>query len=295
MNSWLLVTLDSCRYDALARSPHARSLATRLGTHLEERWAYATWTGPAHVSLLSGLLPHRGIPKDSRRTPDLYRDDLLGMVRRLDVPRSSLKTFAPGLWLPSWFGSIGYATIGVVSLPVLNEGTICRTGFGTYRRIGMGDMVMGQAAPMGLPAQLEFASRVAKKSEDRPSFVLVNAGETHYPYITTGNRDEVCEPHMAGLHGVAKALAAGEGSPADADPLLFDAATLMRLRRRQEQAADYCARILLGFVDELRPGTRVTVTADHGEAFGEGGWFGHGPVLSPEVLRVPYIDGFVPG
>jgi hypothetical protein len=41
------------------------------------------------------------------------------------------------------------------------------------------------------------------------------------------------------------------------------------------------------------PGTRIIITADHGELFGEGGWFGHGPIPHEKVLEVPYLEGTI--
>ena len=37
--------------------------------------------------------------------------------------------------------------------------------------------------------------------------------------------------------------------------------------------------------------TYITVTADHGELFGEEGYFGHGPINHPKVYEVPFIEG----
>ena len=39
--------------------------------------------------------------------------------------------------------------------------------------------------------------------------------------------------------------------------------------------------------------TWITVTADHGELFGEGGYFGHGPFAHPKLLEVPFLEGRV--
>jgi hypothetical protein len=36
------------------------------------------------------------------------------------------------------------------------------------------------------------------------------------------------------------------------------------------------------------------VTADHGELFGEDGYFGHGPIQHPKVLEVPFVEGLAP-
>jgi arylsulfatase A-like enzyme len=39
--------------------------------------------------------------------------------------------------------------------------------------------------------------------------------------------------------------------------------------------------------------TLVVLTSDHGELFGEGGCFGHGPVPHEKVLEVPFVEGRV--
>jgi glucan phosphoethanolaminetransferase (alkaline phosphatase superfamily) len=36
------------------------------------------------------------------------------------------------------------------------------------------------------------------------------------------------------------------------------------------------------------------VTSDHGELFGEDGYFGHGPINHEKVLEVPFVEGMVP-
>jgi arylsulfatase A-like enzyme len=43
--------------------------------------------------------------------------------------------------------------------------------------------------------------------------------------------------------------------------------------------------------DLLPANTYVTVTSDHGELFGEGGYFGHGPIQHDLVFEVPLIEG----
>jgi arylsulfatase A-like enzyme len=37
--------------------------------------------------------------------------------------------------------------------------------------------------------------------------------------------------------------------------------------------------------------TWITITADHGELFGEAGYFGHGPVQHEKVFEVPFVEG----
>jgi arylsulfatase A-like enzyme len=37
--------------------------------------------------------------------------------------------------------------------------------------------------------------------------------------------------------------------------------------------------------------TWVIVTADHGELFGEAGYFGHGPIMHEKCFEVPFLEG----
>src|SRR6059058_867407 len=55
LNNYVVVVLDSCRYDTLmAAAPRTLS---QLG-EIERRYSYASWTAPSHYNLLMGLMPH---------------------------------------------------------------------------------------------------------------------------------------------------------------------------------------------------------------------------------------------
>jgi arylsulfatase A-like enzyme len=43
--------------------------------------------------------------------------------------------------------------------------------------------------------------------------------------------------------------------------------------------------------DMVPKNTHIIVTADHGELFGELGYFGHGPIMHDKVFEVPYLEG----
>jgi arylsulfatase A-like enzyme len=43
--------------------------------------------------------------------------------------------------------------------------------------------------------------------------------------------------------------------------------------------------------DLVPKNTWVVVTADHGELFGEGGYFGHGPIMHEKCFEVPFLEG----
>jgi arylsulfatase A-like enzyme len=43
--------------------------------------------------------------------------------------------------------------------------------------------------------------------------------------------------------------------------------------------------------DIVPKNTWITLTSDHGELFGEDGFFGHGPIHHEKVFEVPFIEG----
>ncbi len=73
----------------------------------------------------------------------------------------------------------------------------------------------------------------------------------------------------------------------------FDQDKLDLLRARQIEAVRYLDEVFTRLFDVLPPNTYVTVTADHGELFGEEGYFGHGPINHDKVYEVPFVEGKV--
>jgi hypothetical protein len=129
---------------------------------------------------------------------------------------------------------------------------------------------------------------------ERPAFYLLNAGETHYPYATP-DEDPSGWPRISGAHGVLKTLddAVAGGSVEDGEGF-FDEAELARLRDRQVRATKYIDTLFEKVYDLLPPNTWLIVTSDHGELFGEGGYFGHGPIAHEKVFEVPFTEGMRP-
>jgi arylsulfatase A-like enzyme len=57
------------------------------------------------------------------------------------------------------------------------------------------------------------------------------------------------------------------------------------------RSAAYADRLIADLLDVVPSNTWVVVTADHGELFGEDGFFGHGPINHEKVLEVPFVEG----
>ena len=274
----VFVVLDSLRYDSwLAAAP--QTLAS-LGD-VERRWSYASWTAPSHYNLLMGLLPHSSPPEVY--ASEYYKEDFNRYTDRLGVPGMEFSKLLPSIFLPTYLKhELGYHTHAMVSMPVLNRHTVINRDFDTYEL---------------MPSHNDMAAMLPRMTfhEDRPSFYLLNVGETHYPYALP-DEDPSLWPRISGVHGVFKHL----GAPADegehpTEPReFFDQQALAELRDRQIKAVEYLDGVFARLFDLLPANTWVMVTSDHGELFGEDRYFGHGPIMHEKVLEVPFVEGPVP-
>jgi hypothetical protein len=276
-NNYILIVFDSCRYDSFVR---ARPGVMRKLGRVERRWSYASWTGPSHFNLLTGLMPHKS-PKHVYAS-HYYTKEFFKFNERLGASGIEFKSLAPKLYFPLFLKEcLGYSTHAMVSLPVLNPHTILNQGFDTYRL---------------MPAHNDMRAmiREMKFEEGRPSFYLLNVGETHYPYALPGEPPDEW-PKISGVHGVFKHLddhVVG-GKLVARGAKMFDNAKLATLRDRQIEAVRYLDGVLEELFDTVPNNTWVTITSDHGELFGEDGYFGHGPIQHDKVFEVFFVEGKV--
>ena len=59
----------------------------------------------------------------------------------------------------------------------------------------------------------------------------------------------------------------------------FNPRKLAELRQRQIDAVKYLDTVVEELFDLVPHNTYITITSDHGELFGEDGFFGHGPIV----------------
>lgn len=275
MNHVVLVVLDSCRWDSLVEAdvPTLRHLGP-----IERRWSYATWTLPSHVNMAQWLLPHLDDQRELAGTT--YAREFAAWSDRLGLPRwrrpdGALHT----TWLPTHLRELGWHVEAIVSMSVLHPGSVFATGWNRYTKLSDHD-------------DLDAATRMLRFDGDRPRFYLVNTGETHYPYTHAGDPDP-------GLPRVPGLRAASVDAASDDPSCHAEAAEWLRtadLRALHDRQVESCRRLdaKLGRLLNVCPaGTRVVVTADHGELFGEDGMFGHGPFHHPNLLCVPFVEGTV--
>lgn len=268
MNNLILITLDSCRYDTFveARTPVLDGFAA-----VERRYAYASWTAPSHYNLLMGLMPHANQP--GTHAAATYLRDFEQHSVRLGF---QITPDSGPFYFPSFLRTRGYFTGALVSFSSLSPSTPLNRDFDVYRQMPAHNDMRAMIRELRFPA-------------DRPSFWLLNVGETHYPYAIAGE-DPAAWPRLVGAGGVFRALGADH---APILPAFFDAETMTGLRARQVRAIEHLDAIFAELFALVPRGTWIAIMGDHGELFGEDGFFGHGPIEHPKVFEVPFLENLM--
>lgn len=274
-NNLLMIVFDSCRFDTFkaAKTPNI----DRLGeTH--RRYSFASWTVPSHHVYLLGASPHSS-PKGVFAS-EVYKKDFVHWGDRLNIPDISFRGFVPRLSLPAFLKEHGYRTNALVSMPVLNQATIMNQHFDRYQ------LMKSHHDFSAIIDELEF-------SNDQPSFYLLNIGETHYPYTLPGEQAPGL-PIIHGVHGVFKHLddfVATGGSTEASDERFFDMDMMASMKEKQRSNVEYLDRLFEKLYQVTPRNTHIMVMSDHGELFGEDGYFGHGPVMHEKCFEVFFVDG----
>jgi len=282
MNHVVWVIFDSARHDAYlaARTP----VLDRFSAP-QRRFSYASWTAPSHYTFLMGVTPHTSLPNVFASVQ--YREDLARWRERLglaDGESLEFERFLPGLSLPAALKSLGYRCEAFVSLPVLNPKTLLSAHFDHYEL---------------MPAHNDFGEIVSRlRFDDTPRFYFLNVGETHYPYLVPGETTADL-PRISGLHGAYRELDEFLRDPATFADLqevgrVFTPERLRGLWEKQVACIEYLDGIFGRLLERSPANTWFIVTSDHGELFGEDGYFGHGPILHEKVFEVFLLEGLHP-
>ena len=191
----------------------------------------------------------------------------------------SFKTFVPELCLAKVLKKLGYRTVARVSMPVLNAFAGFDRGFDDYR------LMTNHNDFAGMVDEIDF-------SGPEPCFYFLNLGETHYPYMLQD--DDL--PRISGVHGVLSMddLVARSSDDLTADQTFFSMDAMRHFRAQQSRCVEYVDGVLGQLVEKSPANTYFIVTSDHGELFGEDGYFGHGPVMHEKCFEVPFLEGIRP-
>ena len=276
-NNLLFIIFDSCRFDTFIEAN--KKFISRLG-EVRRCYSYASWTVPSHAVYLLGASPHQS-PKGVFAS-EVYKKDFVNWGQRLNIPDISFRAFVARLSLPAFLRDQGYRTNALVSLPVLNQATILNQHFDRYQL---------------MKSHNDFNSMLDLMlfEDDRPYFYFMNVGETHYPYAIAGDPPSDL-PILHGVHGVFKHMddfVVGDASEAtsEAEQDFFRMEKMLALKEKQRRNVEHLDGLFEKLFDIVPPNTHIIVTSDHGECFGEDGYFGHGPIMHEKVFEVFFIEG----
>ncbi len=252
----LLVTYDSCRYDVLqdARTPVLDSFAEVLPAQ-----APGNFTFPSHQAMFAGILPNAG---SARPLYNRFCGQLLGLVGvgEMQVSGGAVLGVASAWNAVDGLGRAGYKTVGTGAMNWFRQESLTSC-FQSFR-------FTGTAADEQIGFVLEETSGVA------PFFAFINFGETHAPYDFAGKAEQCSVDTRARAISWPPQQASGAvGRDNEA-------------YSHQVAAAEFLDTRLPRLFAGLPADTIVVVCADHGECFGEDGYWGHG-INHPKVLEVP--------
>lgn len=270
-NHIVFIIMDSCRYDTcvLAETPNI----DRIGK-IEKRYTYASWTAPSHYAFTMGMMPHNS--PTHVFASEVYKEEFILWTERTGTSDISFKDFLPELSLPVVLKKLGYRTVARVSMPVLNKFTLISKHFDDYK------LMDNHNDFAGMVAEINFSS-------NQPHYYFLNLGETHYPYMLM----EEDLPHISGVHGVFKHLEKEKDQGRTKVEEFFDLQQMKILYDQQVSCVEYIDNLIGKLMDKSPENTYFIVTSDHGELFGEDGYFGHGPIMHEKCFEVPFVEGLV--
>ncbi len=265
----LLITLDSLRYD-VARAAHVASRTPNLSRLLppsgwEPRHAPGTFTWPAHHAIFAGFLPKPAVPGRPA--------DRLFMCRPTAGKTIHAKTYViEGANLVSGLADMGYRSVCIGGVEYFSSRTPLGSVFPNMFQHSYWSPEFGQSEYDSTRHQVQKALDVLEAAPDTetPSagqpltFMFLNVSATHVPHA----------------HYLAHPR---QGAPEAVDGWESQLAALAYADRHLGRLFDA--------LPSIGPWL-VIACADHGDAFGDDGYSGHG-IGHPSVLTVPYAEALV--
>jgi len=275
IRSVAFVVADSLRWDSFQEA--SKPVIDRWAPRQAKRFSYASWTQPSHSCLLSGLLPHQSLA--GTLAAATYASDHSLWAYVLAGDEGARRHLYPEFCLPLMAQRCGWRTIGRVALPILNQSTSFSRGFDDYA-----------LAPPGsnLGAQIESLSFSLSPGKN---FIFINAGETHYPYLLPRAR----MPRISGMHGtLARHLEIGSDEAVRSlEEVEFSSQDMAAMHASQVKAMELVDKRIENLLNLLPKPVFLLIVSDHGELFGEDGFFGHGPFFHRMLFEVPLAAGVV--
>jgi FkbM family methyltransferase len=255
--NYLLLTYDSCRLDTLqqAHTPVLDSYAPIVAAQTPANFTYA-----AHQAFFVGMLPNalEPLPYYNRFVDQLIGLGQVGEIQVVD--KSCAHRVASDVNLVAGLREAGYQTVGAGAMNWFKQKALTQW-FEKFRYTGS-----------DADAQIEFLR--GELDPSKPFFGFVNFGETHDPFDFKGKEGR-CPIEVQSR--LIEWPPVQNGAPVGRNSVAWE---------HQKRSAEFLDSRLPALFDGLPGNTIVVLCGDHGEAFGEDGYWGHG-VNHPTVLTVP--------
>jgi arylsulfatase A-like enzyme len=289
----LLIVVDTLRADHLHSLGYTRTTSpnmdriARQGALFENAFSASSYTLPSHASLLTGLYPYQhGVEWDKPKALENHSAPTLAEALRRHGYRTA--AFSANLY---WFTrAMGFGR-GFIRFEDYFHSLgdmVTRTLYGSaierlvLRRVGLEDIPARKRASDVNRSVLRWIAR----DREIPFFIMLNYFDAHDPYLppqpyrnrfsSTKNPGGIINGHMGryapslNFEQVQGEIDAYDGAIAYVD------SEIGRLFDELEKS---------DMMDDLL----IVITSDHGEAFGDHGFFRHEHSLYREVLHVPLI------
>ena len=254
----VLISIDCLRADHVGAYGYPRDTIPRIdafaadGVVFETAVSTSSWTLPTHMSMFTGLPPSiHGATK----------------TRKLD---ESLP------YLPQLLAEAGYWVDGLISVPTLSQEFGFDRGFHTYR------FFFNPGAVNTVDAALDLLRQGAGQSH----FLFLHLIDVHWPYVPPEEfrtRFDDRPPDISGLlQRVLNDVPPSSQEEIDQAVNLYDG-EIAYVDRELGRLFDHMKET--GVYDS----SLIILTADHGEAFYEHGYWKHTQTLYEEMVRVPLI------
>jgi arylsulfatase A-like enzyme len=271
----LLVSVDTLRPDRLACYGGEPDVGRALCRIAERgtRFVWAVSTSPSTAPSVASILTSRypGQHGVSRSAVSFLAEDAVSVAELLR--------------------EAGYATAAFVCNPVLDRLRNLGQGFDLY------DDSMTHREP-DQPKRTDREARAATEAAlawlrdaEPPWFLWIHYQDPHGPYAPPGAPEPSHDDGKGRVLPVLSDHSGHEGIPAyQAVPNLFTVGAYQRRYLDEIRHLDAQLERLIDAVDARGRPVGILLTADHGEAFGEDGYyFAHGHSVGLDQIRVPLL------
>ena len=255
----ILISLDCVRADHLGAYGYERNTSPRLdelareAVVFETATAVSSFTHPTHMTMLTGLPPS------------------IHGVSRWRKPDGSIA------YLPEILSRAGYRTDGIVSGPLLSQSFGFERGFDVYHAFH---------DETRAPELAKAALEMLRRGRGQPQFLFLHFFDAHWPYWPGDELNTLFGPLSGDTSGLLSKVRNQIPPESERD--------VQHMMDLYDAEIAYLDREVGRFLDELKKtgmyeDSLILVTADHGEAFLEHGFWEHGQTLYQEMVHVPLI------